>query len=148
MDLWPKQTGNIAGSKLHGKLAANSEAVCLNHRAICLFWRGSAALIPCCLDDQMTLLYKKWKQQLTHTAASVPKPVITDGVQLLQGIQWYLLVTCVSWCSCSCRCQCLCWAAETDIHYSGWCRSLWEVMEINSLCQLSILSTLLLVRVA
>lgn len=91
MDLWTKQTGNVAGSELHGKLATNSEAVCLNHRAICLFWRGSPALIPYWLYDRMTLLYKKWKQQLTHTAASVPKPVITDGAQLLQGIQWYLL---------------------------------------------------------
>lgn len=142
MDSWPKQTGNVAGSRLHGKLATNSEAVCLNYRAICLFRRGSPALVPYWLCDQMTLLYKKWKRQLTHTAASVPKPVITDGVQLLQGIQWYLLVTWVSWCSCSCRCHCLCWAAESNIHYSIWCRSVWEVMEINSLCQLSILSTL------
>lgn len=55
MDLWPKQTGNVAGSKLHGKLAADSEAVCLNDGAICLFWKGSPALMLLWLYDQMTL---------------------------------------------------------------------------------------------
>lgn len=55
MDLWPKQTGNVAGSKLHGKLAADSEAVCLNDGAICLFWKGSPALVLLWLYDQMTL---------------------------------------------------------------------------------------------
>lgn len=79
---------------------------------------------------------------IDNTAASVPKPGITDGVQLLQGIQWYLLVTLVSWCSCSCRCQCLCWAAETHRPYTGDCRAVWEVMDINCLCQLSIWTTL------
>lgn len=55
MDLWPKQTGNIAGSKLHGKLAAHSGAVCLKDGGICLFWRGSPALMLLWLYDQMTL---------------------------------------------------------------------------------------------
>lgn len=55
MDLWWKPTGNEAGSKLHGKLAALSGAVCLNDGAICLFWRGSPALMLLWLYDQMTL---------------------------------------------------------------------------------------------
>lgn len=55
MDLWPKQIGTVAGSKLHGKLAAHSGAVCLKDGAICLFWRGSPALMLLWLYDQMTL---------------------------------------------------------------------------------------------
>lgn len=55
MDLWPKQTGNVAGSELHGKLAAHSEAVCLNDGAICFFWRRSPAPMLLWLYDQMTL---------------------------------------------------------------------------------------------
>lgn len=144
MDLWPKQTGNVAGCKLHGKLAAESEAACLDHGAICLFWAGSPALVLCWLYNRMTLLYRRRKQQLTQTAAPVPSPVIADGAQLLRGIQPYLLVTWVSWCSCSCGCQCLCWAAETNRNYSSWCSSMWEVAEMNSLCQFSIFGTLLL----
>lgn len=134
MDLWPEQTGNVETCTFRSCVPEGWSHL--------LFLKGLScpdAAVAVWSDDRV---YRKRKQQLPHTAASVPKAVITAGVQLLQGIHWYLLVTSISWCSLQLQMPVSLLSSWNTQTLWGECRAVWEVMDLNSLCQSSIWTTL------
>lgn len=139
MNLWPKQMGNIAVSKLHGKLAANSEAVWLNHQAICFFLKGLS-----CPNTVLTV----WSDDLALQAVETACDTHCSFSPQTSDHRWSAAAARASLVPSGHKSAGTVAAADASVSAenlkpiyigAGACGRWWR---LNSLCWLSILSTL------